>query len=276
MKFEYGVMQGRLSKRIGRKIQAFPEKNWQLEFQRAKKLGIKKIEWTLDYKNLKKNPIFTKSGQLQIKRLSKKYLVKINSLTGDCFIQKPFWKIKNNQKLIDDLIKIIVCSKKIGVKFIVIPLVDNGLIENIYHEKKLIKICKQIKKKLEIYGTKLVFESDFNPVKLKKFIKKFDKNFFGINYDVGNSASMGFDINSEFKNYGKYIYNIHIKDRVKNGKTVRLGQGNANFVDLYKNLRKINYNGNLILQTARSKVNKDLEEIKINLAFLKKFHSEKK
>ena len=276
MKFEYGVMQGRLSKRIGRKIQAFPEKNWQLEFQRAKKLGIKKIEWTLDYKNLKKNPIFTKSGQLQIKRLSKKYLVKINSLTGDCFMQKPFWKIKNNQKLIDDLIKIIVCSKKIGVKFIVIPLVDNGSIENIYHEKKLIKICKQIKKKLEIYGIKLVFESDFNPVKLKKFIKKFDKNFFGINYDVGNSASMGFDINSEFKNYGKCIYNIHIKDRVKNGKTVRLGQGNANFVDLYKNLRKINYNGNLILQTARSKINKDLEEIKINLAFLKKFHSEKK
>ena len=191
-------------------------------------------------------------------------------------MQKPFWKIKNNQKLIDDLIKIIVCSKKIGVKFIVIPLVDNGLIENIYHEKKLIKICKQIKKKLEIYGIKLVFESDFDPVKLKKFIKKFDKNFFGINYDVGNSASMGFDINSEFKNYGKYIYNIHIKDRVKNGKTVRLGQGNANFVDLYKNLRKINYNGNLILQTARSKINKDLEEIKINLAFLKKFHSEKK
>ena len=50
-------------------------------------------------------------------------------------MQKPFWKIKNNKKLIDDLIKIIVCSKKIGVKFIVIPLVDNGLIENIYHEK---------------------------------------------------------------------------------------------------------------------------------------------
>lgn len=276
MKFEYGVMQGRLSKRIGRKIQAFPEKNWQLEFQRAKKLGIKKIEWTLDCKNIKKNPIFTKSGQLQIKRLSKKHFVKINSLTGDCFMQKPFWKIKNNQKLIDDFIKIINCSKKIGVKFIVIPLVDNGLIENINHEKKLIKICKQVKKKLEIYGIKIVFESDFNPVKLKKFIKKFDKNYFGINYDVGNSASMGFDINSEFKNYGKYIYNIHIKDRVKNGKTVRLGQGNANFVDLYKNLRKINYNGNLILQTARSKINKDLEEIKINLAFLKKFHSEKK
>ena len=191
-------------------------------------------------------------------------------------MQKPFWKIKNNKKLIDDLIKIIYFSKKIGVKFIVIPLVDNGSIENIYQEKKLIKICKQIKKKLKIYGVKIVFESDFNPVKLEKFIKKFDKNFFGINYDIGNSASMGFDLDTEFKNYGKYIYNIHIKDRLKNGKSVRLGKGNANFVDLYKNLRKINYNGNLILQTARSKINKEFEEVKNNFAFLKKFHSEKK
>ena len=215
MKFEYGVMQGRLSKKIGKKIQAFPEKNWKFEFHKAKKLGLKKIEWTLDHKDLNKNPIFTKSGQLEIKKLSKKHLIKIDSLTGDCFMQKPFWKIKNNKKLIDDLIKIIYFSKKIGVKFIVIPLVDNGSIENIYQEKKLIKICKQIKKKLKIYGVKIVFESDFNPVKLEKFIKKFDKNFFGINYDIGNSASMGFDLDTEFKNYGKYIYNIHIKDRLK-------------------------------------------------------------
>jgi len=48
--------------------------------------------------------------------------------------------------------------------------------------------------------------------------------YFGINYDVANSASLGFEIDSEFKNYGKYIYNIHIKDRLKNGKSVRLGE----------------------------------------------------
>ena len=53
MKFNYGVMQGRLSKKIGNKIQAFPEKNWKIEFSKAKSLGLKSIEWTLDYKNLK-------------------------------------------------------------------------------------------------------------------------------------------------------------------------------------------------------------------------------
>ena len=71
MKINYGVMQGRLSKKIGNKIQAFPEKYWRTEFFKAKALGLKSIEWTLDYKNFDKNPIFNKKGQSQIKQLSK-------------------------------------------------------------------------------------------------------------------------------------------------------------------------------------------------------------
>ena len=63
---------------------------------------------------------------------------------------------------------------------------------------------------------------------------------------------MSYDIESEFKLYGKYIKNIHIKDRLKRGKTVKLGSGNVNFSKFFKLINKINYNGALILQTARS------------------------
>ena len=121
---------------------------------------------------------------------------------------------------------------------------------------------------------KLVFESDFPPKKLKNFISYFNKDYFGINYDVGNSAALGYNIDDEFKCYGKYISNIHIKDRVKKGKTVRLGEGNANFIKLYKNLKRIRYKNDLILQTARSKNNQHMNEIKINLNYLRKFHNE--
>ena len=273
MKYSYGVMQGRLSKIIGKKIQAFPVKNWKLEFSKANKLGLKSIEWTLDYKNLKNNPIFSNEGQIKIKELSKRYSIKINSLTGDCFMQKPFWKIKNNEKLIDDLKKIINACKVLGIRFIVIPLVDNGSIENQKDRGKLIKSCEKIIQFLQNSKIRLIFESDFHPKKLKNFIKKFDKNFFGINYDVGNSAALNYNIDDEFKFYGKYIMNIHIKDRVKNGNTVRLGNGNANFFKLFYNLKKIKYKNNLILQSARSKNNKHMEEIKLNLAYLKQFHN---
>ena len=38
---------------------------------------------------------------------------------------------------------------------------------------------------------------------------------------------------------GKFIKNIHIKDRKYKGNTVRLGQGNANF---FKNITKVPMN----------------------------------
>ena len=99
----------------------------------------------------------------------------------------------------------------------------------------------------------------------------FDKSIFGINYDLGNSASMGFDVDEEFDSYFKYIKNIHIKDRIFRGNTVRLGKGNANFTKFFKNLKKYKYNNMLIYQTARSKNNDDLGEIKKNMEFVKKF-----
>ena len=186
-------------------------------------------------------------------------------------MQKPFWKNKNNKKLIDDLKKIIDSCKKLGIKFIVIPLVDNGSINNNNDRRNLINSCNKIIKFLHNSQLKLIFESNFPPKKLKNFINKFDQNYFGINYDVGNSAALNYDIDDEFRCYGKYISNIHIKDRVKNGKTIRLGQGNANFLKFFKNLKKIRYKETLILQTARSKNNQHMSEIKINLNYLRQF-----
>ena len=272
MKFNYGIMQGRLSKKIENKIQAFPKKNWQLEFSKAKNLGLKNIEWTLDYRDLYKNPFLTKEGQIKIKKLSAKYSIKINSVTGDCFMQKPFWKTKNNKKLIVDLKKIIESCKKLSVRYIVIPLVDNGSIKNKNQFNNLLKNCNEIVKDLYNSKIKILFESDYSPKKLKKFIKKFNKNYFGINYDVGNSAANDYSIDDEFKYYGQYIYNIHVKDRIKNGNTIRLGKGNANFFKLFENLKKINFKENLILQTARSSNNQHMKEIKINLKYLEKIN----
>ena len=39
-------------------------------------------------------------------------------------MQKPFWKISRNKKLISDFRRINSCNK-IGIKYVVIPLVDN-------------------------------------------------------------------------------------------------------------------------------------------------------
>ena len=103
------------------------------------------------------------------------------------------------------------------------------------------------------------------------FIKNFKDKNYAINYDLGNSASLSYDLEDEFNTYGKFIKNIHIKDRIKNGKTVRLGYGNVNFKKFFKLIKKINYKGPLILQTARSiKKGDDYNELETNLKFVKK------
>ena len=207
-----GFIQGRLSPIVNDKIQAFPWDSWEEEFKIANSLGLKIMEWTLDCDNLYDNPLMTSSGQKRINELMIKYNISIPSLTGDCFMQQPFFKYtgKKRDKLILDLKNIIMACKNISIKYIVFPLVDNGSVKNSSEEKSLLEGLKMIEKTLIEKSIKIIFESDYNPNMLKTFISKLSKAYFGINYDTGNSASLGFDADEEINAYGYRILNVHI------------------------------------------------------------------
>ena len=93
-----GFMQGRLSPLVDGKIQAFPWDHWNNEFSIANKYGFNLIEWTLDQKRLYENPLMTEVGQKEIKGLSIKNKISIQSLTGDCFMQAPFYKVRGKNR----------------------------------------------------------------------------------------------------------------------------------------------------------------------------------
>ena len=174
-------------------------------------------------------------------------------------MQNPFWKEESHSKmriLNNKFEAICNACKNLKIKYIVIPLVDNGRLENIRQKENLFEYLMLQKNLLEKTGVSILFESDYEPQKLYKFIEELPKDRFGINFDTGNSASLGFNPDDEFNLYGDRIKNIHIKDRLIGGETVPLGKGNTNFESIFKNLISINYQGNLILQTARSNNNK--------------------
>ena len=265
-----GFMQGRLVRDENRTIQSFPSKNWKKEFPKAYELGLKNMEWTIDRKNIFKNPLFSKNGVKVINKLKNKYSININSVTCDFFMQNPFFKIKNkktSKKELNLIYKLIDFSNKVGIKYFIFPLVDNASLKNEEDELDLIKNLKQFSRNLLQNKQMILFESDYEPVKLKKFIKRFSSKCFGINYDLGNSASLGYKLKDE-KIYFDYVKNIHIKDRKFKGGTVRLGNGNVKFNQFIKYIKKIKFGGNLILQTARGK--NDFQEFEKNLNFLKK------
>ena len=263
-----GVMQGRLVPQESKKIQSFPWKNWKKEIRICGKNNFKILEWTVDHHKFYQNPINLKSCRKTINNLKIKHKVKTYSLTADFFMHKPFFKEKKKSNFLEEIQKlntILDNSKKIGIKYVIIPLVDNSSIKKFKNLNLFFKTMKSQEKTLRKNKQMILFESDFEPKKLFKFIKKFNSKYFGINYDTGNSASLGHDLKEEIILF-KYIKNIHIKDRFYKGKTTRLGTGDYNFKLFSRYIKKFNYKGNFIFQTARKK-NKDINEIIINKKF---------
>jgi hexulose-6-phosphate isomerase len=258
MPAKVGMMQGRLSPIINNRIQQFPWDSWPNEFVVASKIDIKLIEWTIDTFDFYKNPLINLNQWDEINIIMDKNNISIPSVTCDYFMENPPWM--NDLKLVKEGISSILQGmRNIKSKILVIPLVDNSsltdsssvkIIEDFFTD--LIPIISQ--NKLQI-----AFECDLNPEKLSDLIDKFDRNYFGINYDIGNSSSLGFNPEEEFNAYGSRIINVHVKDRKLNGTTVPLGEGDADFLGIFRLLHKENYEGNLILQTARSKEGKDTE-----------------
>jgi L-ribulose-5-phosphate 3-epimerase UlaE len=265
-----GFMQGRLLKSENKKfIQYFPSKNWQQEIFLAKKNHLGLMEWTANLENLNKNPVYNQKLIKKTKNILKINKIIVESLTCDFFMQKPFFKLKKSGSYfyLKVLKKVIINAQLLGIRYFVVPLVDNSSIENLDQENFLIKEILKISLVLN-RKSKILFELDYPPVKIINFIKKFN-NKFGINYDTGNSAALNYDFDAE-KIYFRHVKNIHIKDRIINGQSVRLGEGNWDYNKFFKYIKK-NYNGNLILQTARSKSDEDLKEVLINKTFIKKY-----
>jgi hexulose-6-phosphate isomerase len=249
-----GFMQGRLSPLIDGKIQAFPWPYWRNEFVLAAEHGFHLMEWTLDQDRLYENPLMTKEGAEEIRRLSVKYGITVASLTGDFFMQAPFYKAagRAREQLLLDLEQVLIKSGSLGIKWVVLPLVDNGQLENQHQEEILITGLKRVKNILKDIRVQLAFESDFPPQRLAAFIEKLEPEYFGINYDIGNSAALGYNHEEEIAAFGDRIFNVHVKDRLRGGGTVPLGQGDADLPGALTSLKSAAYVGNFILQTARA------------------------
>ena len=256
-----GYMQGRLSNMIDGKIQAFPANTWREEMILGAKHNIYNIEWTLDHFDIKENPFLTQAGQNEIKAISKNCGAQILSVTGDCFMQAPIWKLDSSYEadLTYEFLSIIDACQKLDVGIVVIPSVDFSSLQTLQEGERFINFCNTHYEAIKNAGVRIAIESDFGAQKLDQFIRKLPNDVFGVNYDIGNSASLGFSHKEEIATYGDIIFNVHVKDRAYGGITVPLGDGNSNFPEVFQALFAVNYPGNFILQTARAKEDNHLD-----------------
>jgi hexulose-6-phosphate isomerase len=262
-----GFMQGRLSDLINGRIQTFPEQDWESEFLIAREIKLPIMEWTIDSLTFSNNPLVNSNRIDDIVRLSSVNRVTIPSVTCDYYMENPHWK-SNNRDIEGDIQRIIEAMPKVGARILVMPLVDNSSIAR--NQNMDLKFFQNLENLLLLNNVRIAFELDLGPEGAKKFIESFDESHYGINYDIGNSASLGFDPEAEISSYGNRILNIHVKDRPLGGHTVPLGSGSVDFKKVVEQLTLIDYRGNFIMQTARSKDGKHTDELLRTVEFFER------
>jgi hexulose-6-phosphate isomerase len=147
--------------------------------------------------------------------------------------------------------QILINSKAIGAVGVEIPFVDASSIKTDLEIQEFISVTVEAFMLAEEIGMKISLETDLPPKDFKKLLEEINLDNVMANYDIGNSASLGYDPIEELESYGQKILNVHVKDRKLGGTTVPLGTGNADIKCVFEKLNEMRYEGGITMQAAR-------------------------
>ena len=246
-------MQGRLVPKYQGRYQAFPIGMWQDEFRVAKERGLDLIEFILDFNDAEKSPLLKLGGIDEIIGVSKDTDVSVKTICADYFMEAPLHSnddkvVKKSFKVLEKLLE---AAKALKITDIVIPCVDHSSLETKEAVDRFVKQVTKIIPRIEKENINLSLETDLAPKPFIELLDKLNSKNITVNYDIGNSAALGFDSDEELTIYGDRITDIHIKDRVLGGGPVTLGEGNADFAKFFNKLKEFNYQGPFIMQAYR-------------------------
>ena len=264
-----GVMQGRLLPKYNGRYQAHPVGYWQDEFPLASNLGLDLIEFILDYNDFELNPLMSASGRKRIQSLSKECGVNVRTVCADALMEVPIHhkdpgKAREGKDILRALINL---SSDLSLTDIVVPLVDSSSLKSEADMNRFVENCEDFAKRASDLGVNISLETDLDPQKFCSLLDKLPSERVMINYDIGNSASLGYDPVAELNSYGVRVSDVHIKDRKLGGGPVILGRGAANFQVFFAALKKFEYKGPFIMQAYRD--DEGIEVFKEQLNWIK-------
>jgi L-ribulose-5-phosphate 3-epimerase len=266
-----GIMQGRMIPPTGGRIQCFPRDDWAVEFPLAARAGLGSIEWIYDAYGADVNPIATDEGVDSILRLQREHGVAVVSVCADFFMDRPLLRAPQDEieSRLQVLRWLITRSALLRIERIVLPFVDASRIETPHEADQVVSVLRSVAPDARNLGIELHLETSLGPAPFLDLLERLPDTVFRVNYDVGNSASLGFDPRDEFAAYGPRIGSVHIKDRVLGGGTVPLGTGEADLPAVFRELKAVDYSGDVILQVARGHPGDEVAWAARNAAFVR-------
>ncbi len=271
MKNKIGVMQGRLVPKYQGRYQAFPVGMWQDEFIVAKECGLDLIEFILDFNDAEENPLLKEDGVDEIKSIINKTGVSVQTICADYFMEAPLHSSDDKvaEESFEILERLLKTAKALKITDIVIPCVDQSSLKTKEAVGRFVEQITKIIPQIEKQNINLSLETDLPPKPFIELLNSLNSKNITVNYDIGNSAALGFDSDEELEAYGDRITDIHIKDRVLGGGPVTLGEGNADFDKFFNKLKDLYYQGPFIMQAYRD--DEGVEIFKKQLDWIKKY-----
>jgi hexulose-6-phosphate isomerase len=198
--------------------------------------------------------------------------VKVLSICADYFMDKPL--VRANPPELEDRLNtfhwLLERGRLIGINRMVIPFVDAARIDTQDEFDGVVMLLQRVLEQTRETGIEIHLETSLAPSRFAELLSRLPDPRLKVNYDSGNSSSLGYAPREEFAAYGERVGSVHIKDRLLGASTVPLGTGDADFVGLAEGLRKVAYKGDFILQVARGTPGDEVAWARQNRAFVMK------
>lgn len=254
------AMQGRLSPPEQGRFQSFPREAWEREIILAPRVPLRGIEWIYDLYGQGVNPLETEQGRIALRANLARHGVQVVSVCADYFMDCPLLHPDpdtraERQSRLEWLIS--VCSQ-MDIRRIVLPFVDGSRMADASAMTAVIRLLHAVLASAEAAAVELHLETDLGPEEFRAFLREIEHPLVKVNYDAGNSSSLGYRPVDEFAAYGERVGSVHLKDRLCGGSTVPLGEGDADFASLRAALVDMGYEGDFVLQVARGEPSDEL------------------
>ncbi len=263
-----GIMQGRLVPPVGGKIQEFPHDRWREEFAKAASLKLDFIEWIYDSPSKDTNPICKDCGTEKVLELISESGVKVESICADYFMDRSLGLEENHETGVEKLEWLIRTVRALNGDRIVIPFVKY-LTDDLRKEISVFAMSiNKVIAEAERCNVELHLETVLEPGIFRELLDMLPHPLVKVNYDTGNSTQFEFNFDEEFALYGDRIGSIHIKDGRRGVGTVPLGEGDTDFIKIFKALNADSKLLPYLFQAARGENNSEVKLIREYLGFV--------
>lgn len=227
MSYPLGYVQGRLLEMPKRGYQAFPLENWHQEFALAKHRSLSHVEWVVDTYTLHSNPLVTSTEE--VLALSQQNDIAISVICLDFLM---FTKEISVSQALASSMRYVRAGAEVGANYVLLPLVDgSSTLKKNMDINVAFDLTRQIADEANSLELQVLLELDLPPQGVTRFLEELGVEAL-INYDIGNSASLGYQWEDEVSEYGSRIGSLHIKDRYLGGGPAILGEGNSDWIGM--------------------------------------------